>query len=620
MRNRRDPERQRTFTRRALFLAGGQVVLASTLVSRMYYLQVIESDRYVMLAEDNRISLRILAPLRGRLLDRYGTELAGNRTNYRVFLIAEQAQDVTLTLDRLAQIVEISQADRQRILRDVDRRRSFVPVIVRKNIDWETVTRIEVNALDFPGIQIESVQSRSYPLGADFSHVLGYVGAVSEAELTGNPLLVLPGFHIGKSGIEHQYETALRGSSGIRQVEVNAIGRVIRELERDEAVPGENVFLTIDAELQALAMRRLAEDVSGAAVVMDVETGSILALASWPAFDPSLFVDGVDVATWRALSTSDLGPLSNKAISGHYAPGSIFKLVVALAALEAGIIDSDSTFHCNGELTLGDKIFHCWKLDGHGTVDLHKSLAESCDVYYYEVARKLGVDRITAMARRLGLGDRLGIDLPGEQPGLMPTKAWKKANLGESWQLGESLIVGIGQGFVTVTPLQLATMTAVIANGGRLVQPTLRARQVPVVEQETIGLNPRHIALVQDAMRAVSNSPRGTAYSARITEPTMEMAGKSGTSQVRYISQAERDTHVFKNNELEWRRRDHALFVGYAPIHAPQYAVSVVVEHGGSGSRIAAPIARDLLQMAMSRRAAMADVSSAPDALTGQAG
>lgn len=603
------------FTRRALFLAGGQAALVSALVGRMYYLQVVESDRYVTLAEDNRINLRLLAPLRGRLLDSNGMELAGNRTNYRVVLIAEQARDVAGVLDRLAQVVDLSAADRQRILREVGRRRSFVPVTVRENLDWETVTRIEVNAPDLPGVQIEAGQSRHYPLGPVFAHALGYVGAVSEAELTGDPLLELPGFRVGKSGIERQYDGDLRGSGGTSQVEVNAVGRVIRELERDEGVAGENIALTLDSELQSFAMRRLSENVSGGAVVADVNTGGILALASWPSFDPNLFVSGIDVATWRTLSTDTLGPLTNKAISGAYAPGSTFKMIVALAALDAGVISPDTSFYCNGKLPLGDKTFFCWKRHGHGTVNLSKSLSESCDVYYYEVARKVGIDRIVAMARRLGLGNRLGIDLPGEQPGLIPSKSWKLANLGEAWQLGETLISGIGQGFITATPLQLAMMTAAIANGGRIVRPTLRRGLADSAPTEAIGLDPRHLALVQEGMYAVSNTPRGTAYGSRISEPAMTMAGKTGTSQVRRISRAERDTRVLTNDELEWRQRDHALFVGYAPAQAPRYAVSVVVEHGGSGSATAAPIARDLLRMAMTREAV---AEAVPDSGTGR--
>jgi len=599
----RDVERQKLFTRRTALLAGGKAVLLSALVGRLYYLQVVESENYRTLAEENRINLRLLAPPRGRIVDRLGRPLAVNRQNYRVVVVAEQANDVEATLDALGRIIDISDGERRRVLRDVGRKRKFVPVPVRGNLDWEAVAQIEVNAPDLPGVAIDEGQSRHYLHGEDFAHVLGYVAPVSENEINGDPLLELPGFRIGKAGIEKVYDLSLRGNGGSSEVEVNAVGRVIRELNRKEGEPGTDIALTIDMDLQRLATQRL-EGESGSAVVLDVRTGDVLALVSTPGFDPNAFNRGLSNEEWHGLISNPRAPLSNKAIAGQYAPGSTFKLAVALAGLEKGAINPNTTVKCWGRVRLGNARFHCWKRGGHGPVDLHKALTQSCDVYFYEVAKRVGVDRISAMARRLGMGQTLGLDLPGERTGLLPTRDWKLATIGVPWQMGETLISGIGQGYVLATPLQLAVMTARIANGGRAVTPRL-ARGVPPPEgaepeqpPEDLGLVPGHLRLVREGMIDVVNGRRGTARASAIKEPGMEMAGKTGTSQVRRISKAEREAGVFKNEDLPWKRRDHALFVGYAPIDAPRYAVAVVVEHGGGGSKAAAPVARDILAMA----------------------
>ncbi len=599
----RDVERQKLFTRRTALLAGGKAVLLSALVGRLYYLQVLELENYRTLAEDNRINLRLLAPPRGRIVDRLGRPLAVNRQNYRVVVVAEQANDVEATLDALGRIIEISDGERRRVLRDVGRKRKFVPVPVRGNLDWELVAQIEVNAPDLPGIAIDEGQSRHYLHGEDFAHVLGYVAPVSEDEINGDPLLELPGFRIGKAGIEKVYDLSLRGNGGSSEVEVNAVGRVIRELNRKEGEPGTDITLTIDMDLQRLANQRL-EGESGSAVVLDVRTGDVLALVSTPGFDPNAFNRGLSNEEWHALISNPKAPLANKAIAGQYAPGSTFKVAVALAGLEKGAINPNTTVKCWGRTRLGNAYFHCWKRGGHGPVRLHDALTQSCDVYFYEVAKRVGIDRISAMARRLGMGQTLGLDLPGERTGLLPTRDWKLATIGVPWQMGETLISGIGQGYVLATPLQLAVMTARIANGGRAVTPRIASRAPPPEGAEPeqppddLGLVPAHLQLVRAGMVDVVNGRRGTARGAAIKEPGMEMAGKTGTSQVRRISKAEREAGVFKNEDLPWKRRDHALFVGYAPIDAPRYAVAVVIEHGGGGSTAAAPVARDILVMA----------------------
>ncbi|MBC7134108.1 MAG: penicillin-binding protein 2, partial [Oceanibaculum nanhaiense] len=600
-------ERQKVLTRRALMLGAGQLGLVGALAGRLYYLQVVQADRYRVLADDNRISIRLLPPPRGEIVDRLGVPLAINEKNYRVVIVREQSGNVPVTLERLGRIIDLPEREVRRVLRDMRRKRAFVPITVRENLSWEEVSRVEVSAPDLPGISIEVGLTRFYPYAEQAAHVLGYVAAVSESELTGDPLLELPDFRIGKNGIEKVHDQHLRGKAGTSQVEVNALGRVIRELSREEGQPGRRIEITLDMELQRFAMNRLGEE-SAAAVIMDVHNGDVLALASTPGFNPNAFNRGLTPNEWEELISNERGPLTNKAIAGQYAPGSTFKMVVALAALETGVISPGQRVFCPGHLELGDTRFHCWKRPGHGHMDMHDAIKHSCDVYFYEVSKRLGIARIAAMAERLGLGQTLGFDLPGERPGLIPTREWKQARMGKPWHQGETLIAGIGQGYILTTPLQLAVMTARLVNGGIAVTPHLTRhlpgqgglQTVALPGSEggfpSLGIAQEHLRLVRTAMAAVTNDPNGgTAYRARIAEAGMEMGGKTGTAQVRRITMAERLTGVRKNEDLPWRHRDHALFVGYAPVNAPRYCCAVIVEHGGGGSAVAAPIARDLL-------------------------
>ncbi|MGD1879330.1 MAG: penicillin-binding protein 2 [Kiloniellaceae bacterium] len=599
-----DNERQRSFSRRGLLLGGGQALLLSGLAARMYYLQVIEADRYKTLAEDNRINLRLLPPPRGRILDRFGLPLASNRQNFRVVLVREHAGDVDLVLNALSQLITIDEHDYKRVMREVSRKRSFVPVTVRENLTWDEVSRVEVNGPELPGVTIEMGQIRDYPFADSMAHVLGYVASVAERDLTGDHLLELPGFRIGKNGIEQKYDLPLRGSAGTSQIEVNAYGRVIRELNREEGKPGDELVLTLDGGLQTFVHQRLQGEVSASAVVMDIENGDVLALASVPSYDPNAFNIGLTVKQWNDLINDSLHPLTNKAIAGLYAPGSTFKMVVAMAAMKAGISPDHRVF-CPGHLTLGRSRFHCWKRQGHGWVDMHDAIQHSCDVFFYDTSRKVGIDNIAAMANQFGLGDKVGIDLNGEKAGVIPTRDWKLANIGEPWQGGETLIASIGQGFVLTTPLQLATMVARIASGKQVTPRLTRGVRADGDGDDGVGapqpvFGPldvplEHLRVVREGMDAVSNNPRGTAYRARISEEGFELAGKTGTAQVRRISMAERAAGVTKNEQLPWRRRDHALFVCFAPVHKPRYCCSVIVDHGGGGSAVAAPIARDIL-------------------------
>lgn len=601
---KRENPRTKVFGRRAALLLGGQLGLFGVLAARMYYLQVIESEKYKVLAEENRINLRLLAPPRGRVLDRYGEVLAVNQLNYRVVVTPEQTGSVAQTLDVISNILALTDGERRRIMREVARKRRFLPITIRDNLSWEEVARIAVNAQDLPGVSIDSGSSRYYPYGPDVAHLVGYVAPPSESDLTGDPLLELPDFRIGRSGIERVYDLALRGRAGNTQIEVNAAGRPIRELARLEGEPGHDVTLTIDLQVQRMVAQRLAEEESAAAVLMDIHTGEVLALASSPSYDTNQFSKGIPAALWNALRSDHRKPLNNKAIDGQFAPGSTFKMITAIAALEAGVISPEQRVGCRGWVELGDARFHCWKKGGHGPVDLNDGLKYSCDVYFYEVARRTGIDKIAEVAKRFGLGQTVGIDMPGEKAGLIPTRAWKRATLGQPWAQGETLVAGIGQGYVTATPLQLAVMTARIANGGHAVVPRLtrdliNGRTVvprpPQTTWPSCGVSPQILSLVQRGMRGVVNDPRGTAFKARITNPAWAMAGKTGTAQVRRITEEERRHGLRKPEQVPWRERDHALFVAYAPLEEPRYAVAVVVEHGGGGSSVAAPIARDIL-------------------------
>jgi len=572
----------------------------------MYELQVVEADRYAVLADENRISLRLLTPLRGRILDRFGVALADSRQNYQLVIVAEQAGDVAATLDALGGLIEVGETDRRRVLRDVRRKHSFVPIVVRANLSWDEMARVEVAVPELPGVSIDQGVTRHYPFGETAAHVVGYVAAVSEQELDGDPLLELPDFRIGKSGVEKSQDTELRGTAGTSQVEVNAFGRVVRELARVAGKPGQDVVTSLDMTMQEFVTRRCSSEQSVSCVLLDVVTGDVLALVSSPSFDPVPFSTGLTSAMWQDLSNDPRKPLSNKVIAGVYPPGSTFKPVVATAALTAGVLTPETSFTCPGYLELGDATFHCWRHDGHGTLRLRDAIKRSCDVFFYETARRVGIDRLAAMARRFGFGGALGIDIPGERPGLIPSRDWKLATTGTAWSQGETLIAGIGQGSVLATPLQLATMVARLVTG-RAVSPRLvRADGLMPTGGDpappdfpSLGINPRALALVLDGMNAVVNEQGGTAYAARITEPGFAMGGKSGTSQVRHISEFEREHGVRKARQIPWKERDHALFLAFAPVSAPRYVCATVVEHGGAsgggGSAVAAPICRDVL-------------------------
>jgi len=582
------------------------------LAGRLYQLQIENGELYRSQAEDNRVNQRMLQPLRGRIMDRFGVALAKNRRNYRVLIVPEQTRGgVEVTLDALANVVPIDDRTRARVLKEASVSRPFVPLVVAENLSWDDFARLNLDLPYLPGVQPEVGDTRDYPYTEELSHVLGYVApvtpddkaAMAETLPLDDPLHDVPGLRIGKRGIERAYDTTIRGRAGASRVEVNAYGRVLRELDRDQGTPGTDVYLTIDRELQSLIYEKLKND-SAACAVMDVQTGDVLALVSTPGFDPNAFNIGLSPEQWGELTNNDYKPLINKALSGAYPPGSTFKMAVALAALDAGVITPETTFSCTGAYRLGTHLFHCWKRGGHGIMNLRGGLQHSCDCYFYQVALKLGIDALQAGARRLGLGQSTGIEIPGERSGFIPDRYWKQATFKEPWQLGETLVASIGQGYVLATPIQLCVLAARIASGMQVsprIVHSFGAQRLPRPTPEPIGFSERALAAVRDGMNAVTNEVGGTGYWWRITDKRYAMAGKTGTAQVRVITRQERAAGVRTNESLPWALRDHSLFVGYAPLDKPRYACSVVIEHGAVAAHPNVQVARDALLFAQQR-------------------
>lgn len=589
------------FSRRALMLAGAKGLAVTALGGRLYYLSIVKGEQYQLRAEKNRINLRLIAPERGEITDRNGMKLATNRQDYQVYLIPEQAEDVVKTLERLGRIINVSEQNILRIETRLKRQRKFLPVTIAENLSWDEFSKVNVSTPDLPGIVPDAGRTRTYPDGPAVAQIVGYVGVPRESD-GDDPLFGLPGFKIGVHGLESRFDKELRGYQGTRRVEVNNVGREIRELKpRQNAVEGKDIKLSLDLGLQKYAISRLGEAAAGA-VVMDIRSGEILSLASAPTFNPNDFNLGLSYENWDALLKDPRKPLLNKCLTGQFPPGSTIKMVVALAALEKGIINSKTKFFCNGKHPYGDRIFHCWQDKGHGKMDLEDALKHSCDIFFYNIAEKLEIDDLAKMSTRFGLGTIHDIGLENQKKGLVPTRAWKRQNFDEKWHGGETLNVSIGQGAMLTTPLQLAVMTSRLASG-RMVDPFL-VKTIGSVEQitrnafQTVDINPLHLKLVQKGMQQVMDVG-GTAHDYSRSKSKPVLAGKTGTAQVRRISTAERESGVLKNEELAWRSRDHALFVGYAPYDDPRYAVSVLVQHGGGGSTVAAPIGRDLLDKAL---------------------
>lgn len=636
---KRTREYENKLSRRSLILGGIQAALISGLAARLYYLQVVQGNEYSQLSDRNKYNFRIIPPSRGRIYDHEGRLLAGNAEAYELSIIPLYAGDVRRVLASLSSLIELTEEDIELVIKDAESQPSFLPVPIRSDLTQREVSRLVIRTPELPGVNFSRVEKRIYPQGLVAGHLTGYVNRVTKDEIS-NGLITreLANLSIGKTGVEKALEDNLRGNPGRERVVVNALGRPIRSFTDEEPAPGRDFNLSIDMDLQLKALKTLKmgrhnvlrrdssrvqkalqenpelasiigpdeslvlEDIkgrvippeTGSVVVMDIKTGMLKCLVSSPTFDPNVFSSRISSREWERIISNPRRPLLDRALSGQYAPGSTFKMVIALAALEAGVINENTRFNCPGHKTVGNKDFHCWKKEGHGFVNVLGALEQSCDVYFYEVGLKTGITRIADMARRLGFGDISSLGLPGEKPGLMPTKDWKEDKIGSAWTLGETVNASIGQGYVLTTPIQLAVMTARIANGDAAVMPKLFASQSD--EQfEPLNISPRAMAVVRKGMRRVMNGSQGTARLHDLDVKGVSMAGKTGTVQVKAITKAERESGIIDNIDRPWKHRDHALYVGYAPHDDPRYAISVVVEHGGSGSGVAAPIASTVM-------------------------
>lgn len=588
----KDSERQLVFSRRALIFGGLQLAAFSALASRLYYLQFINAEKYTALSENNRIKLQLVAPARGNILDRKGEPMATSNTNYRLFIdystITQQA--LKSTIEKLKTLLVIPEK-KLKALENVKVSTASMPDMIKEHLTWDEVSLIELHMMDLSGVTVDIGQIRYYPLLDEAAHLLGYLGAVTESELSDDdpPLMRLPDFKIGKNGVEKMMEDRLRGTAGIRQLEVNVHGMPVREIGKTESKTGENIVLTIDSELQKYAAE-LVKDQSASVVLMEVDTGNLLTMVSMPAFDPNVFSTGISSDYWKELSSDKKSPLLNKAITGQYPPGSTFKMIVGLAAMEAKVINSSTTVFCPGHFFLGDHKFNCWKEGGHGTVHYHEAIQQSCDTFFYTTAQKLGTEKIVEMANRCGLGELHDIGIIGEKSGNIPTPEWKMKRFKQRWSGGDTINYGIGQGYVLATPLQLAVMMARMASN-KAVEPRLYvAEGEDKPEFPSLGLSSELMRINIEAMSSVANEQHGTAYSKRISDVRFMMGGKTGTSQVKKILQRGQNQDL-----IPWEARHHALFVGFAPVDNPKYACCVAIEHGGGGASAAAPVARDVL-------------------------
>jgi len=582
-----------TFTRRAMLLGGIQFAVGAVLAGRMAWLSIAQNERYRLMAEDNRVQLILIPPRRGWIVDRKGQPIAINRTDFRVDIIPDQLHDKEGTLVKLRQLLALPPDEIDRISEDLEKAAGYQPVAVAENVPYERFAAVSVRLDEMPGVAPQRGYSRFYPAGAAVGHLIGYVGAASAKDYEANrdPLLITPGFKIGKEGLEKVLEPELRGKPGAKRSEVTARGKIVRDLETQSDVSGKAVKLTIDAGLHEYASRRIGDN-SGSVVVMDCHSGDILAMASMPSYDPNSFSDGIGHSEYAMLNADDHLPLLNKTLQGLYPPGSTVKPMVALALLRAGI-DPHETVGCSGAYRLGSGTFHCWRRGGHGTVDMAKAIYQSCDVYFYRQSQKIGIDAIARMARELGLGADFPLPVVSQRYGTVPDTAWKLRKYKSDWNTYDTINATIGQGYMLANPLQLAVMAARIASG-RTVMPRLLARS-PIRHGTPITVSAEHLAMVRQAMSDVVNGP-GTAGRSRLPFPDIQMGGKTGTAQVRRITKADRARGgSFGGMGVPWKYRDHGLFVAFAPVAAPRYAAAVVIEHGVGGSAVAAPIAGDVM-------------------------
>jgi len=597
-----------SLNRRMFILATAKIIILGGIVSRLFFLQVKENKKYLTLSDKNRIREWKLPPIRGEFKDYFGNTIAGNFEAYQLHIIPEEVEDFRYVIYRVKELLELSEKQFKKILKKKNEIKPWETLIVADNLNWEKFSKINNHLYDLNGVKPVISISRDYPYKENFTHVLGYVSQANENDLLTNENIkekFVPGLKVGKTGLEKSFEKKLIGSNSVERYEVNAYGRRISQLAFQKGDKGETIKLTIDTKIQELANKLLKEK-AGSICVMDIYTGAIIAMHSSPSFDPNSFVFGISQDEWQLIRNNPMKPLVNKSLSGNYSPGSTIKPIVALSALENEIISPDFTVQCKGHknpLELYGQTYHCWKKEGHGFVNLRGAMKQSCDTYFYEVARRLGVDRLSVTAKKFGLGEKVFKNIfDNEKKGLVPNTEWKKNALGRNWVLGETIITGIGQGFIQTTPIQLCLMTAQIANGGYKIYPKILANDDNKYEDKYIPLfkKARNIKIVQDAMFSSTNELRGTSYRSRLNDPKYQFAGKTGTSQVKKITERDRELDL-KTFQIPYEERDHALYIAFGPYKNPRYALSIIIEHGGSGGTVAAPLAKELFKMIIDR-------------------
>ena len=633
-------EKLQTINRRMFIIGAAKFVVFTGIIARLFSLQITETNKYLTLSDKNRLREWRLPPVRGQFLDYFGNVVAGNLKVYQLHVIPEDVEDFRYLMLRLKEILNLSRAEFAKIIKQKKRQKSWETLIVSENLTWEQFTKVNYFLHDLTGAKPVLSVSRDYPFKDSYTHVLGYVSEASEKDLINNEVIKkshVPGLKVGKTGLEKSFENDLIGTNGIQRFEVNAYGKRIKQIDYLEGLKGETIQLTVDTEIQKYC-NELLGDYAGSITVMDIYTGEIVAMQSSPSFDPNLFVFGISHDDWQLIRNNPLKPLLNKTLSGLYSPGSTLKPIVALSALENHVITPNFKVNCTGKTEMYGQTYHCWKKKGHGVVNLKDAMKQSCDTYFYEIARKLGVDRLRETAIKFGLGEKvLEQTFANEKKGLIPNTEWKKNTLGKSWVIGETLITGIGQGYTQTTPLQLCKMIAQIANGGYEIYPKIiRNKKDDTLEEikllikknaknsqekknrlsvasdglawftsekkyKALYRNPENIKLIQNVMFASTNEVRGTSYASRIEDPKYQFAGKTGTSQVKRITQKERELEL-KTMQIPYNERDHALYVAFGPYKNPRYALSIVIEHGGSGSAVAAPIAKKLFKLIIDRQ------------------
>ena len=628
-----------TINRRMFILGTAKVIVFTGIIARLFSLQISDNKKYLTLSDKNRLREWRLPPIRGEFVDYFGNVIANNLKVYQLHVIPEEVENFRYLILRLSEILKLNSNELNKIRAKKKKQKPWETLVISENLTWEQFTRVNYFLYELVGAKPVLSISRNYPFGDNYTHILGYVSEASENDILKSEVIKrnhVPGLKVGKTGLEKSFEEQLIGENGVQRYEVNAYGKRIRQIDHKKGKKGKKIKLTVDTEIQKLS-NKLLKNVAGSISVMDIYTGEILAMHSSPSFDPNLFLFGISHDDWHLIRNNPLKPLVNKTLSGLYSPGSTLKPIVALSALENNIINKNFKVNCTGKIEMYGQTYHCWKKKGHGTVSLKEAMKQSCDTYFYEIARKLGVDRLKETAIKFGLGEKVLQEIySNEKKGLIPNTKWKKNNLGKGWVIGETLITGIGQGYTQTTPLQLCLMTAQLANGGHKIYPKIIVNENDETYEEVEAIvkknyltnkelnsglvessqeifaftkDKRHenlykdsnnIKIIQEAMFASTNEARGTSYSSRLKNIKYQFAGKTGTSQVKRITAAERELDL-NTSEIPYNERDHALFIAFGPYKKPRYALSIVIEHGGSGSSTAAPIAKKLFKLIIDR-------------------